>query len=83
VPTEFHAETFAAAGVSKTKLFVLGEPVDSRHFDPETHTRMDLPLLKEKTDKGACIYIYIYIYIYVYKFTYMYICINIYITINE
>ena len=29
VPTEFHRETFAAAGVPAHKLVVVGEPVDT------------------------------------------------------
>ena len=34
VPTHFHVETFAAAGVIRSKIFVLGEPVDTEFFNP-------------------------------------------------
>ena len=45
VPTSFHVDTFAAAGVLRSKLAVLGEPVDTEQFDPAKHTPMPLPSL--------------------------------------
>eukprot|EP00041_Stephanoeca_diplocostata_P020148 m.444796 g.444796 ORF g.444796 m.444796 type:complete len:214 (+) comp21489_c0_seq49:1200-1841(+) len=35
VPTEFHRQTFAAAGVLPTKLVVIPEPVDVDRFTPD------------------------------------------------
>uniref|UniRef100_A0A383VNX1 Glycosyl transferase family 1 domain-containing protein n=1 Tax=Tetradesmus obliquus TaxID=3088 RepID=A0A383VNX1_TETOB len=37
VPTEFNRETFAAAGVSPEKLFVLPQGIDAAYFDPARH----------------------------------------------
>ena len=37
VPTPFHRDTFAAAGVDLAKLFVVGEPVDTDFFNPPPH----------------------------------------------
>ena len=41
VPTQFHADTFAAAGVHRSKLYVLPEPVDTTFFNP--HRKKTLP----------------------------------------
>jgi glycosyltransferase involved in cell wall biosynthesis len=35
VPTRFNYETFAAAGVNRSKLVVIPEPVDTDYFDPD------------------------------------------------
>ena len=43
VPTEFHRETFAAAGVPMHKLVVVGEPVDTAFFDPAAHAPLTMP----------------------------------------
>ena len=43
VPTEFHRESFAAAGVPAHKLVVVGEPVDTAFFDPATHAPLPMP----------------------------------------
>mmetsp|Transcript_36077 Transcript_36077/g.120748 ORF Transcript_36077/g.120748 Transcript_36077/m.120748 type:complete len:326 (-) Transcript_36077:47-1024(-) len=45
VPTHFHAETFAAAGVPRERLFVIGEPVDTAFFRPGRLKPMRLPPL--------------------------------------
>ncbi|WIA22210.1 hypothetical protein OEZ85_004541 [Tetradesmus obliquus] len=37
VPTEFNRETFAAAGVSPEKLFVVPQGIDAAYFDPARH----------------------------------------------
>lgn len=42
VPTDFHQATFAAAGVTSSKLHVVGEPVDTAFFDPAAHAPMRL-----------------------------------------
>ena len=39
VPSKFHLETFGGSGVVKEKLSVLGEPVDTQFFNPETAGR--------------------------------------------
>ena len=44
VPTEFHKRSFAAAGVSAAKLFVLGEPVDTAYYNPEMYQPLELPI---------------------------------------
>lgn len=44
VPTEFHKQTFAAAGVDPAKLRVVPEPVDGSDFDPARHAALPLPL---------------------------------------
>jgi len=44
VPTEFHRETFAAAGVDRDRLAVLGEPVDAAFFNPALYEPLPLPL---------------------------------------
>ena len=36
VPTAFHVESFAAAGVVRSKLVVMPEPVDVGRFDPSS-----------------------------------------------
>lgn len=41
VPTPFHVDSFAKAGVSKNKIFVLGEPVDVDFFDPSIAGSVD------------------------------------------
>ena len=43
VPTAFHRDTFAAAGVPAEKLVVVGEPVDTGFFDPDKHTPLAMP----------------------------------------
>ena len=45
VPTHFHAEAFAAAGVPRERLFVIGEPVDTAFFRPGRLKPMRLPPL--------------------------------------
>lgn len=42
VPTAFHLEAFARAGVLRSKLAVLGEPVDTEFFDPASHAPLPL-----------------------------------------
>jgi glycosyltransferase involved in cell wall biosynthesis len=45
VPTLFHVNTFATAGVRRSKLFVLGEPVDTEFFNPTAvQTPTKLPM---------------------------------------
>ena len=45
VPTEFHRDAFAAAGVAAAKLVVVGEPVDTAFYDPSVHAPLPLPRL--------------------------------------
>lgn len=42
VPTEFHKESFAAAGVDPGKLIAIGEPVDTVFFDPALYEPLPL-----------------------------------------
>jgi len=46
------------------------------NFDPELHTRMDLPLLKGQAKESAplltCISVFVYTYLYVYVYVYVY-----------
>jgi len=42
VPSQFNVETFARAGVARSKLKVVGEPVDTAEFDPDEKRPGDL-----------------------------------------
>ncbi|KAL1495796.1 hypothetical protein AB1Y20_016657 [Prymnesium parvum] len=53
VPTDFHREVFAAAGVRADKLVVIGEPVDTAFFDPSLHTPLPLPPLDASASTPA------------------------------
>ena len=53
VPTEFHREAFARAGVLPQKLAVIGEPVDGVFFDPAATTPLPLPLVATGGDEDG------------------------------
>lgn len=53
VPTPFHVASFAAAGVARDKLFVIGEPVDAAFFDPTKHAPLALPPIEVATDPAG------------------------------
>ena len=43
VPSRFNLETFAAAGVTREKLFVIPQAVDETVFNPDAGTPLELP----------------------------------------
>eukprot|EP00743_Colponemidia_sp_Colp-15_P011041 GILK01012258.1.p1 GENE.GILK01012258.1~~GILK01012258.1.p1 ORF type:complete len:450 (+),score=57.67 GILK01012258.1:76-1350(+) len=43
VPTEFARRIFEANGVHSSRLFVIGEPVDTSFFDPDRYQPLPLP----------------------------------------
>jgi hypothetical protein len=53
VPTAFHASSFAAAGVLPSKLYVIGEPVDTEFFNPGRHAPMKLPPMGGALGEGT------------------------------
>lgn len=59
VPTPFHVETFAVAGVARSKLVVMPEPVDVDFFDTDRTTPLGLPLgtrvFKKKKKKNKTV----------------------------